>query len=208
MKIDIVKSDGQKSGKKANLEDTIYGIEPNDHLLYLSVKHFMANQRQGTHKAKTRSEVAGSTKKIKKQKGTGTARAGDIKNPLFRGGGRIFGPEPRDYDTKLNKKENVLARKSALSYKAKESCITIVEDFNFEDHKTRNFKNFLEAMGVTGSKVLVVLPEVATNIVIAGRNIPNAKVTTAGNLNTYEILKAQKLVMAEGSLKIIEELLA
>lgn len=208
MKIDIVKADGQKSGKKADLNNAVFGIEPNDHVLYLAVKHHLANKRQGTHKTKIRSEISGSTKKIKKQKGTGTARFGDIKNPLFRGGGRVFGPEPRTYANKLNKKENILARKSALSYKAKDKHITVIEDFSFDDHKTKNFVNLLYALDLADNKVLLVLPETDNNVRISGRNIPNVRITTAGNLSTYDILRAQKLVIANGSLKIIEGMLA
>jgi large subunit ribosomal protein L4 len=199
---------GEVTGKMAQLHDEIFGIEPNDHAIYLDAKQYLANQRQGTHKSKEKGEVTGSTKKLKRQKGTGTARAGSIKSPVFVGGGRVFGPKPRDYSFKLNKKVKQLARKSALAYKAKDAQIIILEDFSFESPKTKLFVSLLDSFKVNGKKNLIVTSSVETNVVLSARNIPGVKVTTANNLNTYEILNANKLFLVESSLKNIEEILA
>ena len=205
MKLEIVNIEGTNTGKKIDLPKDIFGIEPNDHAIYLAVKQFLANQRQGTHKTKPRNEVAGSTRKLKKQKGTGTARAGDIKNPIFRGGGRIFGPEPRDYSFKLNKKVKNLAKKSALSYKAKDSNIVVIEDINFDEAKTKYMVNMLKNLGLENNKVLVIVPDSNSNLYLSTRNIPSAMVSKADKLNTYDIMNAQKIVLAEGSIKFIQE---
>jgi large subunit ribosomal protein L4 len=199
---------GEVTGKMAQLHDEIFGIEPNDHAIYLDAKQYLANQRQGTHKSKEKGEVTGSTKKLKRQKGTGTARAGSIKSPVFVGGGRVFGPKPRDYSFKLNKKVKQLARKSALAYKAKDAQIVILEDFTFDSPKTKLFVSMLNSFKVNGKKNLIVTSSVETNVVLSARNIPGTKVTTANNLNTYEILNANKLFLVESSLKNIEEILA
>ncbi|HEY3429623.1 MAG TPA: 50S ribosomal protein L4 [Cyclobacteriaceae bacterium] len=194
MEVAIVKYSGEKSGKKANLSDEVFGIEPNDHAIYLDVKSFLANQRQGTHKSKQRNEISGSSKKLKKQKGTGGARAGNIKNPQFKGGGRVFGPTPRDYSFKLNKKVKDLARKSALTYKAKDNAIAVLEDFNFETPKTNQYIKMLSALSLSDKKTLLVLPDKNKNIVLAGRNIKNAKVTTADQINTYDVMNADSVL--------------
>ncbi|KAF0128924.1 MAG: large subunit ribosomal protein L4 [Bacteroidetes bacterium] len=199
---------GEVTGKMAQLHEAIFGIEPNDHAIYLDAKQYLANQRQGTHKSKEKGEVTGSTKKLKRQKGTGTARAGSIKSPVFVGGGRVFGPKPRDYSFKLNKKLKQLARKSALAYKAKDAQIVILEDFTFDSPKTKLFVTMLNSFNVSGKKNLIVTSNVETNVVLSARNIPGTKVTTANNLNTYEILNANKLFLVESSLKNIEEILA
>ncbi len=199
---------GEVTGKMAQLHDGIFGIEPNDHAIYLDAKQYLANQRQGTHKSKEKGEVTGSTKKLKRQKGTGTARAGSIKSPVFVGGGRVFGPKPRDYSFKLNKKLKQLARKSALAYKAKDAQIVILEDFTFDSPKTKLFVTMLNSFNVNGKKNLIVTSNVETNVVLSARNIPGTKVTTANNLNTYEILNANNLFLVESSLKNIEEILA
>ena len=199
---------GEVTGKMAQLHDEIFGIEPNDHAIYLDAKQYLANQRQGTHKSKEKGEVTGSTKKLKRQKGTGTARAGSIKSPVFVGGGRVFGPKPRDYSFKLNKKVKQLARKSALAYKAKDAQIVILEDFTLDSPKTKLFVSMLNSFKVNGKKNLIVTSSVETNVVLSARNIPGTKVTTANNLNTYEILNANKLFLVESSLKNIEEILA
>ncbi len=189
------------------LSDEIFGIKPNDHAIWLDVKLILANQRQGTSKAKERREVSGSTRKIKRQKGTGTARAGDINSPLFRGGGRVFGPRPRDYEFKLNKKLRKLARKSALTYKAQENSIMILEDFKFEEAKTKNFTALLKSLNLSDKKTLLVMPDTDNNLVLSTRNIRKAKVTRAEMLNTYDILNANNLLIAESSVPIIEEIL-
>jgi large subunit ribosomal protein L4 len=207
MELEVYKINGDKTSKTVTLNAEIFGIEPNDHAIWLDVKLYLANQRQGTHKAKERSEVSGSTRKVKRQKGTGTARAGDINSPLFRGGGRVFGPRPRDYEFKLNKKLKKLARKSALSYKAKENGIMILEDFRFEEAKTRNFTAMLEKLNLTDKKTLVVMPDTDNNLVLSTRNLRKAKVTRAEMLNTYDILNASNLLIAESSMPIIEEIL-
>jgi len=207
MELSVIKSTGEDTGRKINLPEDIFSIDPNDHVIYLDVKSYLANQRQGTHKAKERNEIAGSTRKIKKQKGTGTARAGSIKNPLFRGGGRIFGPVPRDYSFKINKKTKKLARKSALSYKAQDNGLVVLEDFNFEKPSTKAYLNLLGALSLNGKKTLLVLPEINKNVVLSGRNIKDAKVTTASDINTYDLLNADFVVLSEGSVGIIENLL-
>ncbi|RMF32086.1 MAG: 50S ribosomal protein L4 [Bacteroidetes bacterium] len=200
MKIDVLNIQGEKTGRSVELPDEIFGIEPNEHAVWLDVKAYLANQRQGTHKAKERSEIAGSTRKIKRQKGTGTARFGDIKNPLFRGGGRIFGPKPRDYAQKLNKKVKKLARKSALASKAREGSILVVEDFAFDAPKTRALVDILKKLACEQTKTMLVTGEHEPNLYLSSRNLPKAWVLRAQDLNTYAILKAQKLVLAESAL--------
>lgn len=208
MELVVHKINGEVTDKKVQLHDGIFGIEPNDHAIYLDAKQYLANQRQGTHKSKEKGEVSGSTKKLKRQKGTGTARACSIKSPVFVGGGRVFGPKPRDYSFKLNKKVKQLARKSALAYKAKDAQIVILEDFSFEGPKTKQFAAILDNFKVNGEKNLIVTAGVDMNMVLSARNIPGTKVTTANNLNTYEILNANRLFFIESSLKSVEELLA
>ena len=203
MELPVVQYTGQDTHRKVILTDEIFGIQPNDHAIYLDVKHILANQRQGTHKAKERAEIVGSTKKIKKQKGTGTARAGSIKSPLFKGGGRVFGPRPRDYGFKLNKKVKKLARKSVLSYKAQENCLTILEDFVFETPKTKNYLGMLQGLGLVDQKTLLILPAVDKNIVLASRNLQQAKVTLARQINTYDLLHAKRLLISEAALASI-----
>ncbi|MFN7260569.1 MAG: 50S ribosomal protein L4 [Cyclobacteriaceae bacterium] len=207
MDIAVVKYSGESTGRKVNLETEVFGIEPNDHAIYLDVKSYLANQRQGTHKSKQRNEISGSSKKIKKQQGTGGARAGNIKNPQFKGGGRIFGPTPRDYSFKLNKKVKELARKSALTYKAKDNSIAILEDFNFEAPKTKQYLAMLKSLSLGDKKTLFILPEVNKNVVLSSRNVRNTKVITAAQLNTYDVMNADNLVFAESSINSINSLL-
>lgn len=207
MELEVYKISGDKTTKMVTLSDKIFGITPNDHAIWLDVKLILANQRQGTSKAKERREVSGSTRKIKRQKGTGTARAGDINSPLFRGGGRAFGPRPRDYEFKLNKKLRKLARKSALTYKAQENNIMILEDFKFEEAKTKNFTALLKSFNLSDKKTLLVMPDTDNNLVLSTRNLRKAKVTRAEMLNTYDILNANNLLIAESSVPIIEEIL-
>ena len=207
MEIAVLKNSGEDTGRKVTLSGDIFGIEPNDHATYLDVKQYLANQRQGTHKSKQRAEIAGSTRKIKKQKGTGTARAGSIKSPVFRGGGRVFGPEPRDYHFKLNKKLKVLARKSALAYKAKDNNLLILEDFTFDAPKTKEYKKMIDVLSLSGKKTLIVVAELDKNVVLSGRNIQNTKVITADALNTYDVLNAENLLLSESSVEKIENLL-
>ncbi len=207
MDVTVLKYSGEETGRKISLSDSVFGIEPNDHAIYLDVKQFLANQRQGTHKAKQRNEISGSSKKIKKQKGTGGARAGNIKNPLFVGGGRVFGPQPRDYRFKLNKKVKALAKRSALSYKAKDNDIAILEDFNFESPKTKEYLKMIEALAVADKKTLLVIPEPIKNLVLSGRNIQNAKITTADQLTTYDVINADKLLLVESAINKIDTLL-
>ena len=207
MEVSVLNINGQETGKKVTLNDAIFGIEPNDHVLYLDVKQYLANQRQGTAKLKERSEHAGSTRKLGRQKGGGGARRGDINSPILVGGGRVFGPKPRDYSFKLNKKVKVLARKSALSYKAKDNDIIVVEDFNFEAPKTKEFVNFAKNLKVVDKKALVVLPNINKNVYLSARNIQSAEVMTANAINAYKILNAEVLVIAESSLPIIENIL-
>jgi len=207
MELEVYKISGDKTSKKVTLSDDIFGIEPNDHAIWLDVKLILANQRQGTAKAKERSEVSGSTRKIKRQKGTGTARSGDINSPLMRGGGRVFGPRPRDYEFKLNKKLRTLARKSALAYKAKENGIMILEDFSFDEAKTKKFTAMLSSLNMADKKTLLVMPDTDKNLVLSSRNLKKAKVMRAEMLNTYDILNANNLLIAESSVPIIEEIL-
>jgi len=207
MEVAVLKSSGEQTSKKVSLSDAIFGIEPNDHAIYLDVKSYLANQRQGTHKSKQRNEISGSSKKLKKQKGTGGARAGNIKNPQFKGGGRIFGPQPRDYSFKLNKKVKDLARKSALTYKAKDNSIAILEDFSFDAPKTKSFLALMEALSVTDLKTLLVLSEANKNVVLSGRNIYHAKITTADQINTYDVMNADRVIFVESSISKIENLL-
>ena len=207
MDISVVKYSGEDTGRKVSLSSEVFGIEPNDHAIYLDVKQYLANQRQGTHKSKERAEISGSTKKIKKQKGTGTARAGSIKTPVFRGGGRVFGPAPRDYSFKLNKKLKELARKSALTYKAKDNSIAIIEDFSLESPKTKEYIKMLDALSLGGKKTLLVLAENNKNVVLSGRNLQNTKVITAASLNTYDVLHADNLILSESSVEKIDNLL-
>lgn len=207
MEVAVLKYSGEKTAKKVTLSDEVFGIEPNDHAIYLDVKSILANKRQGTHKSKQRNEISGSSKKLKKQKGTGGARAGNIKNPQFKGGGRVFGPVPRDYSFKLNKKVKDLARKSALSYKAKDNSIAILEDFSFDNAKTKQYVNLLNALSLAGKKTLLILPEVNKNVVLSGRNILNAKVTTADQINTYDLMHADNVIFVESAVSKIETLL-
>jgi large subunit ribosomal protein L4 len=205
MEVKVIDINGKDTGRKVQLSDSVFGIEPNNHAVYLDVKQYLANQRQGTHKAKERAEVAGSTRKIKKQKGTGTARAGSKKSPLFKGGGTVFGPRPRSYSFKLNKSLKRLARKSAFSIKVKESNLVVVEDFNFETPNTKNFINVLKALGLENKKSLFVLGESNKNVYLSSRNLKASSVVTNSELSTYEILNANNLVLLEGSLEGIEE---
>ncbi|HEY9048692.1 MAG TPA: 50S ribosomal protein L4 [Ohtaekwangia sp.] len=207
MEVAVLNNSGKSTSKKVTLSADVFGIEPNDHAIYLDVKSFLANQRQGTHKSKQRNEISGSSKKLKKQKGTGGARAGNIKNPQFKGGGRVFGPTPRDYSFKLNKKVKDLARKSALSYKAKDNSIAVLEDFSFESPKTKQFLSLLNALSLSDKKTLLVLPETNKNIVLSGRNIQNTKVTTADQINTYDVMNADNVIFVESSVSKIENLL-
>lgn len=207
MELEVLKITGESTGRKVQLNDNIYGIEPNGHCIYLDAKLIMANKRQGTHKSKERSEIAGSTRKLFRQKGTGGARRGDINSPLMRGGARVFGPQPRDYGFKLNKKVRLLARRSALSYKMKDSEITILEDFTFDTIKTKKMVEVLNNLKVNGGKNLFVLAEPDKNVVLSARNIQRTQVTLARNLNTYDILNAKKIFILESSLKPIEEIL-
>lgn len=207
MNIPIINIKGEDTGRKAKLDDKIFKIEPNDHAIYLDVKQFLANQRQGTHKSKERAEIVGSTRKVKRQKGTGTARMGSVKSPVLRGGGRVFGPQPRDYGFKLNKKVKALARKSALSYKAKDKDLTILEDFNLDQPKTKAYIEILNSLAVSDKKTLMVIPKSDTNVVLSGRNLPKAKISLASNISTYDVLNADKLILCEGSIEIIENIL-
>lgn len=207
MELSVYNIEGKETGKKVSLNDAVFGIEPNDHAIYLDVKQHHANQRQGTHKSKERGEIKGSTRKIKRQKGTGGARAGSIKNPLFRGGGRVFGPRPRDYGFKLNVKLKRLARKSALSYKAKGSAIKVVENFKFETPKTKSIVSVLNKLDVNARKSLLVLDGADKNVYLSARNLPGIKVITASELNTYDIMNANQVLFLEGSLSLVEETL-
>ena len=207
MELEVLKITGESTGRKVQLNENIYGIEPNDHCIYLDTKQFLANQRQGTHKAKTRSEISGSTRKLFRQKGTGGARRGDINSPVLRGGGRVFGPQPRDYSFKLNKKVKQLARRSALTYKMQGNEIVILEDFTFDTIKTKQMIDVLNNLKVNGGKNLFVIPETNMNIVLSARNIQRTEVELARNLNTYDILNAKKLFITESSLAVIDEIL-
>ena len=205
MEVKVLDINGKDTGRKVQLSDSVFAIEPNKHAVYLDVKQYLANQRQGTHKAKERAEVAGSTRKIKKQKGTGTARAGSAKNPLFKGGGTVFGPRPRSYSFKLNKNLKRLARKSALSLKVNESNLVVVEDFTFETPNTKNFINVLKALGLENKKSLFVLGDTNKNVYLSSRNLKASSVVTTSELSTYAILNANNVVLLEGSLEGIEE---
>ena len=205
MEVSVLNIKGEDTGKKVVLNDEIFGIEPNDHVIYLAVNQYLAAQRQGTHKSTERSEITGSTRKLIRQKGGGGARRGDIKSPLLRGGGRVFGPRPRDYWFKLNKKVKALARKSALSYKAQQNAIIVVEDFDFEAPKTKQGVALLNNLKVEGKKTLFVLPEVKKNVNLSVRNIQRVEVMTASALNTYKVMNANVLVMTEGAVKMVDE---
>jgi len=204
MKVAVLDVKGKETGRKADLSDAVYKIEPNNHAIYLDVKQYMAHQRQGTHSAKERADIVGSTRKIKKQKGTGTARAGSIKSPIFRGGGRVFGPRPKDYSQKLNKNVKRLARKSALSLKGKDQAIIVVEDFNFESPKTKEFIQVLKSLGLENKKSLFVLGGSNNNVYLSSRNLKGYEVVTNSELSTYKILNANQIVLLEGSLEGIE----
>ena len=205
MELSVYNIKGEDTGRKVELNEDLFGIEPNDHVIYLAVKQYLADQRQGTAKSKERSEIAGSTRKLIRQKGGGGARRGDIKSPVLRGGGRVFGPRPRDYWFKLNKKVKALARKSALSYKAQQNAIVVVEDFDFETPKTKDGVALLNNLKVEGKKTLIVLPEVKKNVNLSVRNIQRVEVMTASALNTYKVMNANVLVMTENALKLVDE---
>ena len=207
MEINVLNINGQETGRKVTLNDAIFGIEPNDHVIYLDVKQYLADQRQGTAKAKERSEHAGSTRKLIRQKGGGGARRGDINSPVLVGGGRVFGPKPRDYRFKLNKKVKQLARRSALTYKAQENAVVVVEDFSFDAPKTKDFIDMTKNLNVEGKKVLLLLPETNMNVYKSARNLQRAEVMEAAKLNTYKVLNAEVLVMTEKSLEAIEGIL-
>ncbi|MCJ8166909.1 50S ribosomal protein L4 [Pontibacter sp. E15-1] len=205
MELSVLNSKGEDTGRKVTLSDAVFGLEPNEHAMYLDVKQYLANQRQGTHKSKERAEVAGSTKKIKKQKGTGGARAGSIKSPLFVGGGRVFGPKPRNYSFKLNKKLKRAARLSALSLLARDNRVALVEAFKLDAPKTSEFKGILSNLQATG-KTLIVLPAVDKNVVLSGRNLQKVKISTASDVNTYDLLNTEKLLLVEESVNVLETL--
>jgi large subunit ribosomal protein L4 len=207
MEVAVLNIKGKETGRKVQLSESVFGLEPNDHAIYLDIKRYMANQRQGTHKAKERAEVAFSTKKLKKQKGTGGARAGSRKSPVFVGGGTIFGPRPRTYDIKVNKKVKDLARKSALSYKFKGNSLSVIEDFSLAAPKTKEFIEIVANLSKSNLKTLFVLPEVNMNVVLSSRNLQRSKVVTVSDINTYDLLNADKLILVEGSVSKIEELL-
>ena len=207
MELSVLNINGQETGRKVTLNESIFGIEPNDHVIYLDVKQYLANQRQGTAKAKERSEVSGSTRKLIRQKGSGGARRGDTNSPVLVGGGRVFGPKPRDYGFKLNKKVKQLARKSALSYKAQEDAIIVVEDFDFDAPKTKEFINFTKNLKVEGKKTLLLLPEVKKNVYLSARNLQRSEIMTASALNAYKVLNADVLVVTEKSLEAIDGIL-
>lgn len=207
MELSIYNIQGKETGRKIVLDESIFGVEPNDHAIYLAVKQYMANKRQGTHKSKERSEVSGSTRKLGRQKGGGGARPGDINSPVRVGGGRVFGPTPRDYSFKLNKKLKQLARKSALSYKAKDNGLTIVEDFTFDAPKTKNFTTLLNNFNLAGKKSILVLSEPNKNVYLSARNLPSAKVVTVSELNTYKVLDAKSLILTESAVAGLESIL-
>ena len=207
MELNVHNIKGKKTGKKIKLDSSVFGVEPNNHAIYLDVKSYLANKRQGTHKSRQRADIKGSTRKIKKQKGTGTARAGSIKNPLYRGGGRIFGPVPRDYTQKVNRKVKRLARKSALSIKAKQKSIFLIEDFQMEKPSTKDFTKILTALGLSGKKNLFVLEELNKNVYLSSRNLRNSSVVINSELNTYGISNASNLIISEGAIPQIESLL-
>ena len=205
MELPVLQYTGEDTGRKVQLDKEVFGIEPNDHAIYLDVKHILANKRQGTHKAKERAEIAGSTRKIKKQKGTGTARAGSIKSPLFKGGGRVFGPRPKDYGFKLNKKVKKLARKSTLSYKAKDQHITILADFSFDSPKTKHYLHMLNSLALADQKTLLILSAADANLLLASRNLKQAKVALADQINTYDLLNAKRLLISESAVASITQ---
>ena len=207
MELNVLNIKGQETGRKVTLNEAVFGVEPNDHVIYLDVKQYMANQRQGNAKSKERSEISGSTRKLGRQKGGGGARHGDINSPLLRGGGRVFGPKPRDYSFKLNKKVKILARKSALAYKVQEDAIVVVEDFTFEAPKTKEFVNIAKNLKVDGKKVLMVLPEANKNVYLSARNLQKSECIIASNINTYKVLNADVMVITENSLKAIDGVL-
>ena len=208
MEVKVINISGKETGARVQLPDAIFAVEPNDHAIYLDVKQYLANQRQGTHKSKQRNEIAGSTRKLYKQKGTGGARAGSIKSPLFNGGGRVFGPQPRDYSFKLNKKLKSLARKSALTYKAKDNNIVVLEAFTFDTIKTANYAKIVADLNLTGVKSLLVLPAANNNVYLSSRNLKKAKVVTAAELNTYDVLNAGTLLLTTETVKTLEEAFA
>ncbi len=207
MKLSVINKDGKETGRSANLSDEVFGIEPNQHVVYLDVKHYLANQRQGTHKSKQRAEINRSTKKIVRQKGSGGARHGSTKSPTFVGGGRVFGPTPRDYDFKLNKKIKVLARKSVLSSRAKENNLSIIEDFTFDAPKTKSYLSFLSALALTGVKTLFIIGDYDSNVYLSARNIPKTKVLSADEVSTYDLINADKILISEGAVTKIESIL-
>ena len=207
MEVSVLNINGQETGRKVTLNEDIFGVEPNDHVVYLDVKQYMANQRQGNAKSKERSEISGSTRKLGRQKGGGGARHGDINSPLLRGGGRVFGPKPRDYSFKLNKKVKILAHKSALAYKVQEDAIVVVEDFTFEAPKTKEFVNIAKNLKVDGKKLLLVLPSANKNVYLSARNLQRAEVIEAEKVNTYKVLNADVLVITEKSLETLEAIL-
>ena len=207
MEVNVLNIEGKETGRKVKLDKSIFGIEPNDHVIYLDVKQHLANKRQGTHKSKERAEIKGSTRKIKKQKGNGTARAGSIKNPLFKGGGRVFGPTPRDYSQKVNKKVKRLARKSALSIKAKQNSIIVLEDIQWDAPKTKNYLQMLAALGLSDKKSLLVLGDLNKNVYLSSRNLKNSKVVINSELNTYGISNANSLILSESSIAGLESIL-
>jgi large subunit ribosomal protein L4 len=204
MKIKVLNIEGKETGREVNLSDDIFAIDPNNHSVYLSVKQFLANQRQGTHKSKERSEISGSTRKLHKQKGTGGSRKGDINSPLFRGGARVFGPKPRDYSFKLNKKEKNLAKKSAFSIKVKENNFIVLEDPKFDSPKTKNFISVLNNLGIKNDKATLILGENNYNVYLSSRNIPNANVSLADKVNIYDIMNANKIIVAESAIQALE----
>ncbi|WP_432709501.1 50S ribosomal protein L4 [Pedobacter sp.] len=208
MEVKVLNISGKETGATVQLPESVFGITPVDHAIYLDVKQYLANQRQGTHKSKQRNEIAGSTRKLYKQKGTGGARAGSIKSPLFNGGGRVFGPQPRDYSFKLNKKLKSLARKSALSYKAQDNNVVVLEDFTFDSIKTKNYLSLVNALNLTDTKTLLVLPSQNNNIYLSSRNLKKAKVITADQLNTYDVLNCGTILLTADSVKTIEEAFA
>ena len=207
MEVAVLNIQGKETGRKITLSEAVFGIEPNNHTIYLDIKQFLANQRQGTHKSKERNEVAGSTRKIKKQKGTGTARAGSVKSPVFVGGGRIFGPRPKDYTQKLTKNVKRLARRSALSAKAQSQSLVVLEDFNFEAPKTKDFTAVVKSLGLENKKSLFVLPNVNNNVYLSSRNVANSSVVTASELNTYQVVYASNIVLTESAVEVIESIL-
>ncbi|MEG2163265.1 MAG: 50S ribosomal protein L4 [Bacteroidales bacterium] len=205
MELNVFNIKGEDTGKKVTLNDAVFGVAPNEHAIYLDVKQFMANNRQGTHKSKERSEISGSTRKLKKQKGTGGARSGDINSPVMVGGGRVFGPKPKDYSFKLNKKVKALARKSALTFKANDKAITVVEDFNFEAPKTKEFLEIVKNLQLSDKKLLLVLSDQNKNVYLSARNLPKTKVITVSELNTYKILDCENMVLLESSVAVVNE---